>query len=127
MFSSVQAASRWEGWKSSLTHCVITLGDQPQISAAVLGLLVHFAAASPTTIVQPQVNDRPKHPVILPREIFYSLRSSSAATLRDFLEQHRTDRRFMNSDDAGLEVDLDTPEEYADARQRFDTDATGVA
>jgi hypothetical protein len=32
----------------------------------------------------------------------------------------------MDCDDPGLEIDLDTPEDYAKARQRFDSDATEV-
>ena len=121
MFSSVQAASKWAGWRSDISHFVITLGDQPQVSRHVLDSLVQFASQSRATIIQPQVNGRPKHPVVFPRDIFLSLGSSSAPTLRDFLEQHRTDRRFMESDDPGLEFDLDTPEDYANIRQRFDS------
>src|SRR5436309_4018491 len=36
MFSSVQCAARWSGWKAGLTHWAIVLGDQPQISRETL-------------------------------------------------------------------------------------------
>jgi molybdenum cofactor cytidylyltransferase len=121
MFSSVQAASKWGGWRSEISHFVITLGDQPQVSRETLGSLVQFASRCRSSVIQPQVNGRAKHPVVLRRDIFLSLGSSSAATFRDFLEQHPTDRRFMDSDDSGLEFDLDTPEDYANLRQRFDS------
>src|SRR5437660_1384898 len=29
MFSSIQCAARWAGWKPNLTHFAIVLGDQP--------------------------------------------------------------------------------------------------
>src|SRR5437016_1251765 len=31
MFSSIQCAARWRGWKSELTHWAIALGDQPHV------------------------------------------------------------------------------------------------
>ena len=127
MFSSVQAASRWEGWKNEISHFVVTLGDQPQISGGVLRSLVQFASESAATIVQPQINGRPKHPVIFPRASFYALSSSTASTLREFLEDHRANRRFWVCDEPSLEVDLDTAEDYANARQRFDSDSMRLA
>src|SRR5687768_14771243 len=36
MFSSVQCAARWEGWRQDLTHFGITLGDQPHVSDSTL-------------------------------------------------------------------------------------------
>src|SRR5438105_331727 len=31
MFSSIQCAARWAGWKTTLTHWTIVLGDQPHL------------------------------------------------------------------------------------------------
>ena len=43
MFSSLQEASRWTGWLSTLTHFVISLGDQPHIQISTLHLLLDAA------------------------------------------------------------------------------------
>src|ERR1041385_3317108 len=45
MFSSIQCAARWRGWKRGLTHWDITLGDQPHVRETTLRALLDFAAA----------------------------------------------------------------------------------
>src|SRR4051812_41510491 len=44
MFSSVTCAARWSGWNPSLTHWLLTLGDQPHLHNEILRGLIDFAS-----------------------------------------------------------------------------------
>ena len=112
MFSSIQCAARWTGWKSELTHWAITLGDQPQVREETLRALLDFVRANENKICQPRRNGRGRHPVVLPRNIFDALKNSSAENLKHFLQSFPSETAGFESDDAGLDLDLDTPEDY---------------
>ena len=49
-----------------------------------------------------------------------ALAASSAATLRDFLHAHAAEVRLLACDDAGLDVDLNEPADYARALSGLD-------
>ncbi|MGZ8921325.1 MAG: nucleotidyltransferase family protein [Limisphaerales bacterium] len=119
MFSSIRCAAAWDDWNPEVTHFVIALGDQPQIRNETLSTLLLFANDHPHSICQPTFQDRPKHPVIIPARIFRDLVLSPATTLREFLESHTAHRCYLQTSDESLNVDLDTPQAYATARQRF--------
>lgn len=112
MFSSIQCAAQWPGWNPELTHWVITLGDQPHLHFETLGSLLDFAAANPGKICQPMRGGRPKHPVLLPKSVFEILKTSPAPNLKEFLAGHDGKFAGFESDDAGLDMDMDTPEDY---------------
>lgn len=112
MFSSIQHAARWSGWWPELTHFAITLGDQPQVREATLRELVSFSATNADQICQPLRNGRRKHPVLMPRNTFRELGNTSAATFKEFLADRPGELAGFASDDAGLDSDLDTPEDY---------------
>lgn len=119
MFSSIQCASRWSGWQEEITHWAVTLGDQPHLTPATLRSLAEFTAAHPDAICQPSHGGRAKHPVVLPKEIFQELNSTSHPTLKEFLVARHAITRLIELPDFGLDFDLDTPADYDDARQRF--------
>ncbi len=121
MFSSVQVAARWPGWNAALTHWAIALGDQPHLGAATLRAARDFAAQQFDKICQPSRNGRPRHPVFLPRRIFETLASSTHSTLKEFLSPHASEVRLSEVNDPGLDLDLDTPADFAEARMRFIT------
>lgn len=113
MFSSIQSAAAWKGWEHALTHFAVVLGDQPQIQPETLRTLLRFSASHPAAICQPACRGCPAHPVILPRTDFNALANTSAPTLKDFLETRTIQLREVQ--DPGLELDLDTPEDYEKA------------
>jgi molybdenum cofactor cytidylyltransferase len=112
MFSSIQCATWWPGWDAAVTHWVVTLGDQPHLRRETLQALLHFGAAHPEKICQPLRNGRRKHPVLLPKHAWMALGNSTAGDLKQFLEQHTDDQGGFESEDAGLDSDMDTPEDY---------------
>ena len=119
MFSSIQCAARWPGWKLELTHWIITLGDQPQIREETLRALLDFARANENKICQPRRNGHGRHPVVLPKFVFDALKNSSAENLKQFLQKYSADSTGFESDDAGLDVDLDTQDDYQRAVETF--------
>jgi molybdenum cofactor cytidylyltransferase len=114
MFSSIQCASAWEGWQPVLTHWAIVLGDQPHLKPETLQTIIDFSAANPGKVCQPRKDGHRYHPVVLPKNAFEKLRSSTAANLKDFLAS--CEAAYCQVNDGGLEVDIDRPEDYQKAR-----------
>jgi len=119
MFSSIQTAAQWTGWDGVLTHWAIVLGDQPHLKEATLRRVIEFANEFPDDICQPSYKGRARHPVVIPRELFFRLRDCEELTLKDFLQRHAPARRLVEIDDPGLDLDLDRPEDYERAVQMF--------
>ncbi len=119
MFSSIQAAARWPGWSATLTHWAIALGDQPHLANTTLRAVSEFASQQFDKICQPSRNSRPRHPVFLPKSVFETLAVSTHNTLKAFLAAHASQVRFTEVNDPGLDLDLDTPADFEEARTRF--------
>jgi molybdenum cofactor cytidylyltransferase len=117
MFSSIRCAARWNDWSPELTHSVITLGDQPHLRETTLQTLLDFSARNSGKICQPLRTGHRKHPVVLPKRFFGELKNTSAADLKTFLTEHAQDLSGFESDDAGLDLDMDTPEDYERVRR----------
>jgi molybdenum cofactor cytidylyltransferase len=112
MFSSIVCAANWPGWRTEISSWAITLGDQPHLSPQTLRQLLAFHSAHAGAICQPELGGHTRHPVILPRAAFALLKGSRAATLKDFLKQIPVPRVQCAMTDAGLALDMDTPEDY---------------
>jgi len=119
MFSSIQCAALWEGWKAELTHWAIVLGDQPHLRRETLDALLRFAAAHPNQVSQPSRRSRPRHPVVVPKSIFMELPDSRAETLKAHLQKLPAGVALHELDDPGLDFDLDTPADYEQAIRQF--------
>jgi molybdenum cofactor cytidylyltransferase len=113
MFSSLQEASRWTGWLSTLTHWIISLGDQPHIETSTLRLLLDAARENPKHICQPALNGQTAHPIILPRSNFRELAQNDIPDLRTYIRSREAFCLRVAVEDAGVSRDLDTPEDYA--------------
>ena len=116
MFSSIVCAARWSGWQSDIASWAIALGDQPHLRTETLRMLLDCWRQNLDAICQPVFGGHAAHPVILPRSAFEALKSSGAGTLKDFLKLApcRNVQNVIN--DPGLTLDLDTPEDYKQAR-----------
>jgi molybdenum cofactor cytidylyltransferase len=117
MFSSIQCAASWPHWKPDLTHWLVTLGDQPHVREDTLRALLGFAADHPEKICQPTRNGRRRHPVLLPRTGWIALRTTSASDLKAFLLSQAGILAGFEANDPGLDLDIDTPEDYERARR----------
>ena len=112
MFSSIQCAAQWPGWKARLTHWAIVLGDQPHLQPQTLRQVLAFSAARPDRVCQPTREGHRRHPVLLPKAVFRELAASTAATLKAFLVARPQELAVCEVDDPGLELDIDRPEDY---------------
>jgi molybdenum cofactor cytidylyltransferase len=110
MFSSVQCAARWAGWKQTLTHWCLVLGDQPHLLRETLVGLVAGARRWPDAVCQPASGGRARHPVLLPKPVFVQLASSHAPDLKAFLDAFPV--KLFEANDPGLELDIDRPGDY---------------
>lgn len=112
MFSSIQCAANWPGWRSEICVWALVLGDQPHVQVQTLRGLLTFQYQRPAEICQPAYEGRAGHPVLLPAWAITELRSTPAATLKDFLKLFAGRCVQYSVDDPGLRLDLDTPEDY---------------
>jgi molybdenum cofactor cytidylyltransferase len=112
MFSSILCAANWPGWRKEIASWAIALGDQPHLRLETLRQLLAFHSTRAGAICQPEFGGRARHPVILPRAAFADLKTLRAATLKDFLELAPLPRVRCSVTDAGLSLDMDTPEDY---------------
>jgi molybdenum cofactor cytidylyltransferase len=119
MFSSVRCAAEWHGWRTSITHWAVVLGDQPHLSGETLSALVAFAAQHRQSICQASHRGRPRHPVLVPKPLWQTLAGSTHATLKDFLEAYREARALIEINDPGLDLDIDRPADYEAALKLF--------
>jgi molybdenum cofactor cytidylyltransferase len=110
MFSSVQCAACWPGWRADLGQWVVTLGDQPHLREGTLRALLEFGAARRGEICQPAWRGRAQHPVLLPAAAFRQLADWPGGNLRQFLQTQSV--ALCDAGDAGLEFDIDEPADY---------------
>ena len=112
MFSSIQCAAPWKGWKAGLTHWAIILGDQPQLSREALQTIIGFSVANPSRICLLRQGGHRRHPVLIPRQEFAELANSGATDLKFYLDSRPIAAALCDLNDAALELDIDTPEDY---------------
>ena len=113
MFGYIQRAARWAGWNRQLTHCAIVLGDQPHLRLATLEAVLQLAVSQPQLVVQPARGGHPRHPVFLPKSIFLQLGDCDCLSLKEFLVAYAV--ALYESEDPGLDLDLDRPADYVKA------------
>lgn len=117
MMGSVVTAARHAQGRPGLTHLIIALGDQPQLKTETLRNLLAACASRPESIVRVTFRNKPAHPLALPARLLTELAGTSCATLREFIGSHVQDVFDLTSDDSGVLLDLDTPDDYARAWQ----------
>lgn len=115
MFGSIVCGASWSGWEPPVSHVALSLGDQPLVQKGTLLRLMEFSRENPASICQPTRKGRPRHPVIFPAREWSQLRESGVPTLRHFLESRTELRRFLECEDSGLDMDLDSPSDYGRA------------
>jgi molybdenum cofactor cytidylyltransferase len=116
MFSSIRGAVNWTGWSSGIAVWAIVLGDQPHLPRQTLRTLLEFHSRHPAAVCQPEFGGHARHPVLLPRRAIGELRQSKAKTLKTFLKQISCPLVKCPIADPGLALDLDTPDDYKQAK-----------
>jgi len=93
---------------------LVALGDQPQIEAGVVRLLVDTYQTEGYPLIVPSFDLRRGHPWIVDRALWPALLSAAAgSTMRDFLHAHTGQITYIAVSSSSILRDLDTPEDYA--------------
>ncbi len=96
---------------------LIGLGDQPQVGERSVRLVCNAYRDDKSGLVVPSFQMRRGHPWLVARPLWSEILASSPSTSpRDFLNSHAEEIHYVNLDTPTILADLDTPEDYANAR-----------
>jgi molybdenum cofactor cytidylyltransferase len=112
--SSLQVAIRHlESSGSPVDGILVHLVDHPYIEAKLVNLMIDRFYETKKLIVVPRFQDRRGHPVIFARALFSELLAAGTDQgAKPVVHAHRDDTLEIDTDDKGVLIDIDTPEEY---------------
>jgi molybdenum cofactor cytidylyltransferase len=96
--------------KDSASAVMICLADHPLVQSETMKLLLVRHQANPASIIIPSHNRRRGHPTLFPRKIIQEIFESSS--LRDVIGAHVRMTVYLNTEDEGVLLDMDTPQDY---------------
>ena len=106
---------------TEVSAALIVLGDQPRIQRAVIQQ--NIAAQQPHAIIIPSYRMKRGHPILIDRALWLEvLALPETTTLRDFIQAHEDQIRYVMVETDSVLKDLDTPEEYVEMISRDDLD-----
>ena len=101
------------------TGVLVHLSDHPLVSAKTLKSIVQCHLEIPDKIIIPQYKGKRGHPSLFPKpvidEIFVGL------TLRDIIKRDSRRIKFLDVDDEGVILDMDTKEDYEKIPKKIGT------
>jgi molybdenum cofactor cytidylyltransferase len=99
---------------------LMTLVDAPFVSATTVRAVLERYRATHAPIVRPVQGARHGHPVLIDRSLFDALRAADpGAGAKPIVRAHATASGDLVVEDEGAFLDIDTPDEYARAAERF--------
>ncbi|BCR06766.1 glycosyl transferase [Desulfuromonas versatilis] len=101
---------------------LVCLTDHPLVRPATVSRLLAFHRAHPGFISIPTCAGKKGHPTLFPRQILEEL--AQAPTLRHLVRRDPQRVRTLEVDDAGVVLDMDTPEDYRRALEIWAQQAT---
>jgi molybdenum cofactor cytidylyltransferase len=112
--SSLQVAIRHlESSGSPVDGILVHLVDHPYISATLVDLMIDRFYETKKLIVVPRFQGRRGHPVIFARALFPELLAAGTDQgAKPVVHAHRDDTLEIDTEDEGVLIDIDTPEEY---------------
>jgi molybdenum cofactor cytidylyltransferase len=98
----------------SVEATLVALGDQPQIQLPVVQAVKQSYDEKPAGLIVPSYQMKRGHPWLVARQLWTELSQlCPPETLRDFLERHAVDIRYLPVSTDTILRDLDTPADYA--------------
>lgn len=95
----------------------IALADHPLVEPATYREMLRQHVREPEAILVPVHAGKRGHPPLFPRPLMAEI--GRFATLRDLLGAHSDMVRFIDVPDAGVVLDMDTPEDYREVTSLF--------
>jgi molybdenum cofactor cytidylyltransferase len=115
MLSSVQAGFR--ALPSGDGAVFVVPGDHPAVSAAVFAKLLEARAENGAGLVVPQFAGRGGHPLLVDLRFRADIEALDPAIgLRGLLDLHPGSVKRVPLEDAGIVLDIDTPDDYRKVR-----------
>jgi CTP:molybdopterin cytidylyltransferase MocA len=102
---------------SASTGILLCLADYPLVMPETMRSLAAFHAIHPDSIIIPSFNRRRGHPTLFPLRIIREIEIQ--CTLRDVINDHEKEIVYMNTDDEGVLLDMDTMEDYERIRGAY--------
>jgi molybdenum cofactor cytidylyltransferase len=99
---------------------MLLLGDQPFIHPNIINKLIESYRASRHGIVIPVFNGQRGHPVIFDSQYRKELLSISDHGAKEVVNKHTTDIFEVKVDSSKILTDIDTPQEYQEAKNKLD-------
>ena len=117
MLSSLQVGIR--ALDDRIAACLVVLGDQPQIQGHVIARVLSAYAEGRGTIIAPSYQMRRGHPILIDREHWAALLElPSGSSPRDLINARTDEIAYVNVNTDSILADIDTPEDYEQARRR---------
>jgi molybdenum cofactor cytidylyltransferase len=92
---------------------LVHLVDHPFIEAALVNLMIERFYETRKWIVVPRYRDRRGHPVLFSKMLFAEfLRTPVEQGAKAVVHAHRQETLEVVTEDSGVTIDIDTPEEY---------------
>lgn len=113
--SLVAAIREIDGWYSAaeVDAILVHLVDHPYINSRLVDSMIERFYQSRQLIVVPRFRGRRGHPVIFSRLLFSELLNAPLDRgAKPVVHAHRDDTLEIDTDDPGVTIDIDTPEEY---------------
>jgi molybdenum cofactor cytidylyltransferase len=97
----------------SVEGILVHLVDHPFIEAALVNLMIERFYETRKWIVVPRYRDRRGHPVLFSKMLFAEfLRTPVEQGAKAVVHAHRQETLEVVTEDSGVTIDIDTPEEY---------------
>jgi molybdenum cofactor cytidylyltransferase len=117
MLSSIQCGLQDLG-ERGVEAAMIGLGDQPQVQAGSVQLLMDAFLKTGSPLVVPSFQMHRGHPWLVVSSLWNELiEMDSTQTPRNFLNAHAKDIYYVNMDTPTILSDLDTPDDYQAAQR----------
>ena len=118
--SSLQCGLRWLQETGPLEAAVVTLVDVPFVQADTVVRVLEAWQDSRAPIVRPAHEDRHGHPVVFDASVFDALLAADPEQgAKPVVRAHGGRILNVPVEDEGAFLDVDTPEEFAQALQRM--------
>jgi len=112
MLSSIKCALR-DLARRGFEAAMIGLGDQPQVEAGSVGLIMTAYRDTRRSLIVPSYKNRRGHPWLMGVNFWDEfLDMNPKDTPRDFLTRHSGEILYVNAPNSSILADLDTPEDY---------------
>lgn len=115
MLSSLQCGLRALPNRAQAT--LIGLGDQPQVEERTVRLVCEAYRGSRPQLVVPSFQMRRGHPWLVARPLWREILAlKPSESPRDFLNRHASEIHYVDAETSSILADLDTPQDYRNAR-----------